>query len=150
VAGQRPRARSRRRARGPDGTGKPDSAARPRPAELPRRRAAHRGHEPRGGRGLPDPQGPGPTRPQREPRRAGTGPEPQRAISPPPAARALTRRARRTAVDLTDSLPTAHAVSRPPAGRDAMSPLRARLNRWLTHDRRVLLLALASGLPGTV
>src|SRR5690606_12880573 len=83
-------------------------------------------------------------------RRAGTGPEPQRALSPPPAARALTRRARRTAVDLTDSLPTAHAVSRPPAGRDAMSPLRARLNRWLTHDRRVLLLALASGLPGTV
>ncbi|HEX7085491.1 MAG TPA: ATP-binding protein [Vicinamibacterales bacterium] len=31
-----------------------------------------------------------------------------------------------------------------------MPPLRARLNRWLTHDRRVLLLALASGLPGTV
>jgi nitrogen fixation/metabolism regulation signal transduction histidine kinase len=30
-----------------------------------------------------------------------------------------------------------------------MSPLRARLRRWLTHDRRVLLLALASGLPGT-
>lgn len=31
-----------------------------------------------------------------------------------------------------------------------MSPLRARPHRWLTHDRRVLLLALVSGLPGAV
>ena len=34
-------------------------------------------------------------------------------------------------------------------GRRPMPPLRARLDRWLTHDRRVLLMALASGLPGT-
>ena len=30
-----------------------------------------------------------------------------------------------------------------------MSPLRKRLARWMTHDRRVLLMSLAAGLPGT-
>ncbi len=34
-------------------------------------------------------------------------------------------------------------------GHRPMPPLRARLDRWLRHDRRVLLMALASGLPGT-
>jgi nitrogen fixation/metabolism regulation signal transduction histidine kinase len=30
-----------------------------------------------------------------------------------------------------------------------VSPLRQRFNRWLTHDRRVLLMSLGAGLPGT-
>ncbi len=30
-----------------------------------------------------------------------------------------------------------------------MSPLRPRVERWLTHDRRVLLMSLAAGLPGS-
>ena len=72
VAGQRPRAGSRRRARRADGAGQrrstsPTSAcARPRTTV---RRAARR-HEPRGRRGLPDPEGDGALR-QRQPRREG-------------------------------------------------------------------------------
>ena len=60
--------------------------ARPRDVDAPR------GHEPRGRRVLPDQEGHEPLRRQRQPGRRGARPEPQRALSPPAALRAVTAR----------------------------------------------------------
>ena len=74
--GQRPRARSRDRARRADGAGAARQARRPGPANEPRRRRPPRRHEPRRRRVLPDQEGHDPLRRQRQPGRQGARPQP--------------------------------------------------------------------------
>ena len=89
VAGQRPRARAHRRARGAaDGRphhppGRPGAAGAHRSAHAARR------HEPRGCRGLPREEGPRAIRREREPCGRCARPLPQRAVSTDGAVRAL-------------------------------------------------------------
>jgi hypothetical protein len=82
VAGQRPRARPLGRARRADGAGQGRPRPRPRAQRRPGR-PAPRGHEPRGGRVLPDQEDARPLRRQRPQGRRGTRPEPQRLLPPP-------------------------------------------------------------------
>ena len=111
LAGQRARARPRRRACRADGARRADRGRRSRSAALGRAVRPARGHEPRGRRAGADREGAGPPRRQRQPRGGGARPLAQRPLQAAPAPRAMKR----------------------PRGR------------LLTHDRRVLLLALASG-----
>ncbi len=90
LAGQRARAEPCDRARGADGAGQPDQAGRPGAALRARREPAHGRHEHRGSGSVPDQESAGAVQREREPRRQCSGPEPQRAVSPPAALRIVT------------------------------------------------------------
>src|SRR5206468_1132167 len=125
LARERARARPRRRALGPDGERAAPARRGPRAADPGRRSPEPRGDEPRGGRVLPHPQDPGAPQRQRQPGRGRPRPEPQRPVPPPAAVQAVTERAGRT------------RKRRPHEPR-------------ISHERRIVLMALLAGGAGVV
>ena len=82
---------------------------------------------------------------QCQPGGQGAGPQPQRAVPEAPALRTVTSAGRSPAVPaharpFTPCEMQVHAVKSP----------RRSFDNWLTHDRRVVMMALGAGLPGIV
>ncbi len=134
-------------------------ARRARAADRSRFDVARRGHEPRRGRGVPHQEGHGALRRQRQPGRQGARPEPQRALPPAAALRALGEACRDSGCrdwGFAHRIPPWHPrrLTRPPvltpaSSRELTVPGSAPDSR-IRFDQRILLLALAAGFPAAL